>query len=71
LCKYLLLGTYNNFKYCRLFNNKRVKEGILAYKTTRTIKVKTYFPENWKKNSESENLEIIGQNLIKEKIICK
>ena len=68
---YFFLGAYNNLKYCRLFNNKRIKEGILAYKTTREIKVKTYYPENWLENSESQRLSEIGQNLINNKIICK
>jgi hypothetical protein len=72
IIKYLSLGAVNNIKYCSLFpKNKKRKEGIIAYKTTRTIKVNTYFPENWLNSDEATRLKQIGENLIENKITCK
>lgn len=69
-CKFMLLGAYNNLRNCFTFK-KKIHQANLMYKNTRNIKVRTYYPENWQKNSYARNLEIIGDNLIKEHLILQ
>ena len=66
--KYILLGAINNIKYC--ISSKK-KESILAYKSTRIIKVKTVYPEKWLESSEAIRLQSIGNELLKNKMILK
>jgi len=66
--KYILLGAINNIKYCL---SSKKKESVLAYKSTRIIKVKTVYPEKWLQNTENERITEIGNNFLTNKIICK
>jgi len=70
LLKFQIIGTVNNIRNCFMYK-KKIHQANLMYKNTRNIQVKTYYPENWLENSESENLRILGENLLNNKCIMQ